>query len=422
MTQKTSIDKIKCPKCGHVLPLTETLSKSAEAKIRKELETEANQEKQKLALKEKELLQKMQKLEKSEKEIDKKVLEKLESEKAKMWQTALKKAEEKQAVELKDLKEEVKEKEDKLEQARKSELDLRKQKRELEDQKKNFEIEIEKKLDKERDEIAAKAKKSAKEETNDMLMQKEKQIKMMQKTIADLKQKSEQGSQQIQGEVQEEDLKQILQSSFASDFIEDVPTGIKGADLIQLVRTEFGSKSGVILWESKNTKTWSDSWIKKLKQDQGLAKADVSILISKALPEALDNFGQIKGVWVASRAFAVPLAHIIRRHLIEIAGVKQSIKNRGGKIEQLYNYISGIQFKNHIENMVLAFVSMQQDLETEKRSTQRLWSKREKEIERVISNISGIYGDMQGIVGASSLPQIKSLEMPMLEQGKSSQK
>lgn len=383
MTQKTSIEKIKCPKCGHVLPLTETLSKSAEAKIRKDLESE------------------------------------LQAGKAKMWQIAQQKAEEKLSLEFKDLKNQVKEKDSKLEKAHKAELDLRKQKRELEEQKKNFDLDLERKLDKEREKIAQKAKQDGLKEANDLVLQKDKQIQIMQKKIADLKQKSEQGSQQIQGEAQEDNLKQILQSSFISDSIEDVPTGIKGADLIQVIKTEFGTKSGVILWESKSTKTWSDSWIKKLKQDQGLAKADVSILVSKTLPEGFENFGQIRGVWIASRAFILPLAHIIRRHLIEISGVKQSIKNRGGKIEQLYNYISGIQFKNHIENMVMAFVSMQQDLETEKRSTQRLWSKREKELERVINNISGIYGDMQGIVGASSLPQIKSLEMPMLESGES---
>jgi len=384
MTQQTFI----CPECGK--DISKTLSEKIKGSLRAEFEQEYKK--------------------------------KVQAEKAKMWEIAQEKAEENQAVELKDLKEEVKEKEDKLDQARKAELDLRKQKRELEDQKKNFEIEVEKKLDKEREEIAQKAKQDGLKEGSDLVLQKDKQIQMMQKTIAELKQKSEQGSMQIQGEVQEEDLKKVLQSNFVSDNIEDVPTGIKGADLIQFVRTEFGTKSGVILWESKNTKTWSDSWIKKLKEDQGLAKADVSILVSKILPDGLENFGQTKGVWIASRAFILPLAHIIRRHLIEISGVKQSIKNRGGKIEQLYNYISGAQFKNHIENMVLAFVSMQQDLETEKRSTQRLWSKREKEIERVIGNISGIYGDMQGIVGASSLPQIKSLEMPVLESGESNQK
>jgi len=377
---ETLIDKIKCPQCGYLLPLTETLSKSAEAKIRKELEKE------------------------------------LQAGKAKMWEIAQQKAEEKSSLELKDLKEQVQEKDSKLESARKAELDLRRQKRELEDQKKNFELELEKRLDKEKDELVAKAKKSARDEANDMLMQKEKQIEMMKKTIADLKQKSEQGSTQIQGEVQEEDLKQILQSKFLPDSIEDVPTGVKGADLIQIVRTEFGQKHGVILWESKNTKTWSDDWLKKLKEDQGRAKADVAILVSKTLPDGLENFGQIKGVWVASRAFILPLAHIIRRHLIEISGIKQSLENRGEKIEQLYNYISGTQFKNHIENMVLSFVSMKEDLETEKRSTQRLWSKREKELEGVIINISGVYGDLQGIVGVS-LPQIKSLEVPALESG-----
>jgi hypothetical protein len=56
-------------------------------------------------------------------------------------------------------------------------------------------------------------------------------------------------------------------------------------------------------------------------------------------------------------------------------------------------------------------MNMKQDLEAEKRSLQRSWSKREKELERVIMSTSSLYGDLQGIIGGS-LPTIQQLELP----------
>lgn len=139
------------------------------------------------------------------------------------------------------------------------------------------------------------------------------------------------------------------------------------------------------------------------------------------MPEGIKSFGYIKGIWVASFTFVLPLVNILRMHLIEISGVKRSIEGRGEKIEQLHNYIIGSQFRNRIENMVLGFISMKEDLETERRVIQKNWNKRDKELEKIMLNTAGIYGDLQGIIGAS-LPQIKSLEMPSLESGEKQKK
>ena len=412
MTERTII----CPKCGN--DISKALSEEIKGSLRVEFEQEyqikeQNFQQQMISLKTDRV-----KLDQEKKSFDNIVEQKLQAEKIKLWQIAQQKATEKLGVEIKDFQEQIKEKDVKLKEAQEAELIIRKEKRELEEQRKNFALELERRLDKEREFIAQKAKQDGLRESNNLVLQKDKQIGMLRKALADLKQKSEQGSIQIQGEAQEEDLKQLLQNNFLSDSIEDVPTGIKGADLIQIIRTEFGQRQGVILWESKNTKNWSDNWLNKLKQDQGIAKADIAILVSKTLPEGIESFVYIKGVWIASHVFVLPLANILRIHLIEISGVKKSLEGRGEKIEQLYNYISGSQFKNRIENMVLGFISMKEDLETEKRVIQKNWSKREKEIEKVSSNTVGVYGDLQGIVGAS-LPQIKSLELPALEAGES---
>jgi hypothetical protein len=395
---------ITCPKCGTQIPLSDALTE----KIRHQLKDEVGKE---LKEREGQLEAKAKLLEESQKNIDTEVLKKLELEKVKMWEIAQKKAIEKFDVELKDLKKANEEKDGQLVEMREKELDLRKEKREIEEEKKNMKLEIERKLDEERKKISEEARKDASEEMRLKMAEKDKQMEQLRRSLEDAKRKSEQGSMQIQGDVQEDDLKIMLQNAFPMDSIEDVPTGIKGADLIQTVNSSFGQKVGVILWESKNTKAWSADWIKKLKGDQALVKADVCILVSQTLPDDVKDFKFQGGVWICSYKSVMSLVSAIRLHITQLNQVKQSLVGKDEKMELLYKYLSGTEFKNRIENIVSAFTGMQSDLETEKRSMERIWKKREKEIERVIMSTSGMYGDLQGIVGAS-LPTIKSLELP----------
>jgi hypothetical protein len=310
-----------------------------------------------------------------------------------------------------ELQEELKRNSKKLEESEKNELELRKKARFLEEKEKNIELEMARKMDKERKEIVNQTKKQEEEQYRLKVQEKDKQMEILNKTISELKRKSEQGSQQIQGEVQEDDLKNLLSTTFVSDEISDVPTGAKGADLLQIVNGKMGANSGKIIWESKNTKAFSDSWISKLKNDQGLVSADIAILITRVLPEDISSFGLKKGVWIVGYKHVIPLVSILRLHLIEIGKTRQSLVGRDEKMDMLYDYLSGPQFKNRIENIVMAFVSMKADLDTERRSLNRIWNKREKEIEKVIMSTSNMYGDLQGIIG-TSLPHIDNLSLP----------
>jgi hypothetical protein len=185
---------------------------------------------------------------------------------------------------------------------------------------------------------------------------------------------------------------------------------MNGADLVQTVNTNFGQKAGVILWESKNTKQWSDDWIKKLKSDQALVAADVCVLVTKALPSGVKQFGCIDGVWVLEYGVVLPVTSMLRVHLLQLLQTKTSLVGREEKKDYLYEYLSSAQFRNRIENIVLGFKSLKEDLETEKRSMQRIWSKREKEIERIVLSTTNFYGDVQGIIGAS-LQSVPALEL-----------
>jgi len=359
-------------------------------------------------------------------------------------------------VEMKDMQDQIKKSEETQEETRKMQLEFLKKKREFEAKEKNQALELEKKLQIESEKIQEKMEirqaeeekilekklekkqaeileekiknieaeqikvqekikedqKNIREKEQESFRKKElellKQQEQMKKALDEAQRKAEQGSQQIQGDIQEDDLKNTLEIAFPFDNIEDVPTGIRGADLIQNVHDNFGKK-GIILWESKNTKSWQESWIKKLKDDQADAKADICILATTTMPKNIKNFGEQGGVWVVDYRFALPVAHILRAKILEISKVKTSLEGRDEKMDFLYQYLSGPQFKNRIENIVSAFTGMQMDLLSEKRAMQRIWNKREKEIDRMMNNTSGLYGDMQGII---SLPTIENLELP----------
>jgi hypothetical protein len=184
----------------------------------------------------------------------------------------------------------------------------------------------------------------------------------------------------------------------------------------------MGQKQGIILWESKNAKAWKAEWVTKLKDDQTNIKADVVIIATQVLPDGIDTFGFRDGVWITAYKYALPLVAALRYQLSEMNRVKQSFVGKDAKMELLYNYLGGPEFKNRIETIVLAFVSLKSGLDTEKRAMEKIWSKREKEIERVIKNTTGFYGDLEGIMGSAALPSIEALELPTGEDDEVSEK
>ncbi len=371
---RMSDQTILCPKCATTIPLSQALTAQLESQFTKRFD------------------------------------EQLASEKRKLWAQAMQAAEKKEQSSRKELEEQLKEKAQKLELAEKAELELRKKSRQIEERERTLELELQRKLDAERLQLIAKAKQEEAAEQNKKLLEKDTQLESMKKTIEDLKRKSEQGSMQVQGETLEQTIKDLLKNSFPADEVSDVPTGITGADLVQQVQGRVGAKVGTILWESKNTKAFSEGWLTKLKQDQGKVGAEVAVLVTQVIQPELAPFGSKNGVWITDVQHAIPLASILRMQLIELSKLARSLEGQDEKMSQLYGYLTGPQFKNRVENMVIAFMSMQQDLAAEKRAYQKLWGKREKELEKLLSHTVGMYGDFQGIVGGS-LPTIQQLEL-----------
>ena len=401
---------IKCPHCHHPIPLTEALTHQLTEHIQEEFDKKSLAEKKRLEAEKEALAKQKSQLEEQQKKQAEQVQTLLGAEKKKIWAIAQQKAKESQSKEFQDLQEQLKEQNKKLQESEKLELDLRKKSRELEEKARRQELENARKLDEERAKIVQGAKKQESDEQQRKMAEKDKQMEILKKTIEDLRRQSEQGSMQIQGEVGEDSLKDVLITTFPMDEVTDVPTGMTGADLVQKINGKVGSVTATILWESKNTKSFSEVWLSKLKRDQESSKAELAILVTMELPKALSHFGLINGVWVVSPEYVIALVTTLRLHLSEVDKIKRSMQGRDEKVMLIYNYLTGSEFKNRIENIVLAFVEMQKDLESEQNAFRRIWSKRQKQIERVVASTSGMYGDLQGLIGGA-LPTIQHLEL-----------
>lgn len=408
-------ESINCPNCGTEIEVAEALSSRLKAEAKKQLEAERAEREKGLREKEAALKEQEESLAKEKEDIEEAVRERLKGEREELKKQLLSQAKDEVAVELKDRQEELTSTQQKLEEARKAELELRKSKREVEEQKAELELTVARTLDAEREKIREAAKKEAVDERALKDAEKEKLIGDLRKQIDELKRKSEQGSQQLQGEVLELGLEALLARLFPLDSITPVPKGVHGGDVVQEVRDSTGTNCGTILWESKRTKNWSDTWLPKLRDDQRAAKAQVAVLVSIELPADIDNFGAVEGVWVSGWPFVAGLVSVLRQGLIEVTRSKQANEGQQGKMEMLYSYLSGSEFRHRIEGIVEAFVTLQTDLESEKRSLNRIWSKREKQLQRAVVQTAGMYGDLNGIIG-QALPVVEHLELPTLDE------
>ena len=310
----------------------------------------------------------------------------------------------------------MKAKDEKLLVAQNAQAELIRKQRELDDAKREFELTVEARVQESLGGVRLKAKRGAEDELKLRLAEREETIASMQRQIEVLKQKAEQGSQQLQGEVQEVELEALLTAKFPLDLVEPVPKGEFGGDILHKVLSSSGQQCGTLIWESKRARNWSDAWLSKLRDDQRAAKADLAVLVSRVLPKETVAFDFIDGVWIVEPRCAVPVAIALRQSLIEVSSVRQTNLGQSTKMGMVYEYLTGQRFRAHVESIVEKFTEMEADLAKERKTMTRLWAKREEQIRGVIDSTAGMYGDLQGIAGRS-LDEIAGLEIAMLPAG-----
>lgn len=420
MTEPT----ITCPSCKSEIKLTESLAAPLIESTRKQFEQQLKQKDSDITQREQAMREKEKQLTDAKNKLDEQVADQVEeqlkkdrtritAEEAKKAKQAAATDLEQKAQELADLQEVLQQRNEKLAEAQKAQAELIKKQRELDDAKRELELTVEKRVQVGLTEVRNLAKKEAEDEQKLKVMEKEQTIAAMQKQIEDLKRRAEQGSQQLQGEVQELELENLLRSKFPFDAIEPVPKGEYGGDVLHRVVGAGGQSGGTILWEFKRTKNWSDAWLVKLRGDQRTAKAEIAVIVSHTLPKGVETFEMVEGVWVTHPRAALPVAMILRQSLLELALARQTSEGQQTKTEMVYQYLTGPRFRQRVEAIVEAFSTMQEDLDKERKVIMKQWAKREEQIMRVMGATVGMYGDLQGIAG-KSLQEIEGLELSAL--------
>ncbi len=413
---------IKCPNCATVFDVEDVLSADMEQKIKQQYDRKYQDNLLQLDQKQKKLEEDQKIFEEKRRKENELFQKKLNEEKSKMeteiqQQLKLSIAQEYEN-QLKILKEGLLENEEKLKSARQKELEFMKKEQELKNKEAEMDLQLQRKLMEEREVLVQQlqqqeAEKQQLQETATALKLKEyeKQLEAQHKLIEEMKRKAEQGSMQLQGEAQELLLEELLKENFPYDIIEEIKKGSEGADCLQVVRNQFGSDCGKIIFESKRAKNFSAAWIEKLKTDMRQKQADVAILVTQVYPKEMKCFGEKDGVWICSFAEVVALTTALRHTIMRVTETKKSEENKGEKMQMLYSYLTGTEFRQQIETIAEGFLAMRNSITKERIQMEKLWKEREKQLEKVLISTSGMYGSIKGIAGASIN------DIPLLESG-----
>ena len=410
MSKNTSI---QCPDCGSQIDVNDILKHQIEDALRQDFLKEKQEILKSQKAKEDELSKKEEEFEakkKQENELFQERLKKQAKEAEKEIEQKLKlKIEEDNKERLKVLQDELNEKSEKVKDLLKKEAEIEKLKREKEEAQEQAKLEAQKELNNLLREEKEKIKKQAEESNELVIKELQKQLEDQKKLTEEMQRKHKQGSMQLQGEVMELAIEEWLSNQFPLDTINEIKKGANGADCLQTVNTREQVNCGTIYYESKRTKAFQPAWIEKFKNDIRDKNADIGVLVTEVMPAGMDRMGLVEGIWICTYNEFKGLCVALRQSIIKVSRVTSTQANKGDKMELLYDYLAGTEFKLQIEAIRDAFISMQNDLNKEIRQSQTRWKRRQVQIDKVITNTTGMYGSLRGIAGAS-IPHIAELE------------
>lgn len=419
---------IKCPKCGHQFDIEDAVSEEYKKELREQMVAYKKQVTEESAKKERDqaelFARKERELQQQAQAAATEFTQKLQEEKVKLQQSL--EANLRKSIgadyenQLSLLTQNNKDNEEKLKLARQKELEFLQKEQALQTREAELELSVQRKMQEERTRLSEELRKLEEEKTaareiEHQLKQKEleKQLDDQKRLIEEMKRKAEQGSMQLQGEIQELALEEMLRAAFPFDMISEVGKGIRGADCIQTIRNQFGQECGRIIYESKRTKHFDRSWIEKLKADMRSTTADVAVIVSQALPEQMNKFGQVEGIWVCSFGEVVALSYVLRDGIIKIFNATRSQENRGDKMHLLYDYLTSNEFGEQWKAIREGFQSMKLSIQKERDAMEKLWKAREKQLEKVLLNAAHIKGSIEGIAGSDNI-QLNLMDEPDL--------
>lgn len=405
---------IQCPNCGTAIDVNDLLKHQIEETLRKEFQSKAAMQEKELALKNEQFEKAKSEFEAKKRQENELFAERLEREKKQAERDIAEKLKQKLEEENQErialMNKELAEKSEKIRELNKMEAEIAKLNREKMEMKEAIEAQLQRQLN---DQLIQEKEKIRKlEEEKNELKVKEllKQLEDQKKLTEEMKRKQEQGSMQMQGEVQELAIEEFIMQNFPLDTLEEIKKGATGADCLQIVNTREVQNCGTIYYESKRTKAFQPAWIEKFKNDIRTKKANIGVLVTEVMPADMDRMGMKEGIWICTFEEFKGLSAVLRQSLIQISQAVQSQENKGDKMEMLYDFLTSNEFRLQIEGIVEGFSQMQADLISEKRAMQRIWSQREKQIEKVILNTTNMYGNIRGIAG-NAVQAVRALEL-----------
>jgi hypothetical protein len=400
---------IKCPNCKHEFPIGNALAQEIENDIRAKYLKRYSEDKTKLDAEKAQLERDREQLKLQTQNQEVLLATKLKEASVKIEQEAIKKAAGEMQLQLEMLNKELTDKSTKLKESQKKELELLQKEKQINEKAESLELDLAKKMLEREKEIIEKAQKIESEKSLLKVKELEKKIADQNELVETMKRKAEQGSMQMQGEVQELALEELLRSTFPFDTIEEIAKGTKGADCVQVVRNNVAKECGKIIYESKRTKAFANEWIEKLKTDMRSKQADIAVIVTETLPKDMDSFGFKDGVWICEFSDVKPLSFLLRDSLIKINTALISQENKGDKMQLLYNFLTSNEFKQNMDAIAEGFMGLREGILKERMQMEKIWKEREKQLDKVLLNTSQFYGSIQGIAG-SAIGDLKMLE------------
>ncbi len=417
-------NQIKCPNCGESIDVQNILAHQLEDEIKQKYQSQIAEDKKKYEAEQEKLKQEKLAFEKAKKKENELFQERLEyqlKEEKKVIEEKLKsKLKEEQSEQFEALQKELNEKSEQVKELNRSKAEIEKLKREKGELKEAVEAEAQKKLNETLTAEKAKIRKSEEEKNELRFKEMQKQLEDQKKLTEEMKRKQEQGSMQMQGEVQELAIEEWLAAQFPLDTIEEIKKGARGGDCLQHVNTRSAQNCGAIYYESKRTKDFQPSWIEKFKADIRDKGANIGVLVTEVMPSDMDRMGLKDGIWICNYEEFKGLCAVLRESIVQLSTAISSQENKGEKMEILYTFLTGNTFRMQVEAIVEGFTQMKSDLESEKRSMQRIWKQRDKQIEKVITNTIDMYGSIRGIAG-NAVQSVKALELPGADEDENEQ-
>ena len=398
---------IKCPGCGHEFEATDAFREEVQRELNSKAKEWLSKKEEEFRLKEISFQQTLE-----AKEIQ--LINKVADEKIKL-QKELQESIRKSVLsdyenELSLLKQSAADTEEKLKLSRKKELEYLQKENELKLKEEELELQLKRKINEERERLSLEIRNIEKQRLEQLendyklkLAEKEKQLEDQRKLAEEMKRKAEQGSMQLQGEVQELALEEMLRSAFPFDITSEVGRGVRGADCIQTVRNNFGQECGKIIYESKRTSSFTNDWIDKLKNDMTNLSADIAVIVTKSMPKDMDCFGIKDGVWICTFSEVRALASVLRDGVIRVFNTAKSNENKGDKMHLLYSYLTSHEFAEQWKAIREGFMSMKISIQKERDAMEKLWKSREKQLEKVLLNAAHIKGSVEGIAGSDAV-------------------